>query len=620
VTAPTPPSVRRYVVGLTLASAAALAVSAWLALRGAPYTWQAAAIAAGLGLSIFILQRRGLVLHWSGQRTITTIDEPAVMLALLLLPAGVAPFLVALGVLGVQLVARRTAIKRVFNVAAYSLAAALATGVHLALLTVAPPLVASAIAIVVYTLTSMLAVSALFARLEGGRTLRVFRSRFGRTAPVHASLGGAGVVVGVALWTIHPLALVAVVPFLVMGLGFIRVDARSQREVFVRARLADTSAALGVHASEAEVAQRVVDTCGDVFLAGEATLTLDGPGASRAWRREFEGGAAPGAAPLSAPLVAPDGRAIGRLDVYPARRAHRVQAVEVDQHLITIVAGQAASAISAARALAEILEVTRHNESIVGHAPAGILSLDAAGRVTQLNTQLVRALGADDDPRGRPAAEWEPLAQHAALVDATLALVAGVPFYDLELAPVMPGGPWLSASGVPLEGGLGSVILLADVSVHKRAEEALRSQTLTRPFVRRLVLSIVARMSAPPQVIAEVGRGLAGELKLDSPEDFASAFRALGLGDLRFVRRDGDTFRFVADDLLERQQRSRMPTCHLALGFVEGGVAAFTGAGSLGSELRCQSQGHAHCEFVVQRQELPVKRASARRANASKAS
>ena len=569
-------------------------------------------MALALGVAIFLFQRHGLVLPFGRQGTITTVDEPAVLLALLLLPAGAAPLLVALGVFAVQLVAGRAWIKRVFNVAAYTLAAALATGVHVLLSLWLPPLVAGAIAVAVYTLTSMLAVSALFARLESRPMMRVFRDRFGRTAPVHASLGGAGVVVGVALWQLHPLALLAILPFLVIGLAFVRLDARTQREVQVRTRLAEMSSFLGVRASEEEAAVRVLDTCGDLFLAGAAALTLDGPGTPRAWRRDFESGAAAGAKPLSAPLVAPDGSAIGRLEVYPSQRAHRVQALEVDERLLTVVAAQAASAISAARALAELLELTRLNESIVGHAPAGILSLDPSGRITQLNTQLVRALGADDDPRGRLAVEWEPLAQHAPLVEATRALVDGVPFYDLELPPTMPGGPWLSASGVALEGGLGSVVMLSDVTVHKRAEEALRSQTLTRPFVRRLVLSIVARMSAPPQVIAEVGRALAAELRMQSAEEFASAFRAMGLGNLRFVDRDGDTFRFLADDLLERQPRSRMPTCHLALGFVEGGVAAATGAGSLGSEMRCQSQGHAHCEFVVRRQELHVRRVAAR--------
>ena len=602
------PVVRRYVASLTLAAAAGLAGSGVLLAASWPpaaLAWPVAIVLVG---GVFVFQRRGFVLHWGGQRTITTIDEPAVMLALLLLPAGAAPFLVALGLGAVQRVARRTRIKAVFNVAAYTLAAALATFVHVALSLVLPNLAAAAAAIVVYTLTSTLTVSALFARLEGGRALRVFFDRFGRTAPVHASLGAAVIVIGVALWGLHPVALLAMVPFIVLGLGFVRVDARSQREVLVRSRLADMAAALGVHASERDVVDRVLDTCGDLFLAGAATITLDRPGAAAdVVRREFEGGAAPGEAPLSAPLVARDGRAIGRLDVFPARRARRVQAAEVDARLLTVVAGQAASAITAARALAELMEATRLNEGIIGHAPAGIVSLDTSGRITQLNTHLLRALGAKEDPRGMHAADWEPLARHPALAEAMRALAAGVPFYDLDMPPAMPGGPWLSASGVLLEGALGSVVLVSDVSTHKRAEEALRGQTLTRPFVRRLVLSIVARMSAPPSVIAEVGRGLAAELDLRAPEEFAAAFRSLGLGNLHFDGVDGDNYRFVADDLLERQSSARQPTCHLALGFVEGAVAAGRQA-SLGSEVRCQSQGHPRCTFIVRPRPLATTR------------
>lgn len=149
------------------------------------------------------------------------------------------------------------------------------------------------------------------------------------------------------------------------------------------------------------------------------------------------------------------------------------------------------------------------------------------------------------------------------------------------------------------------------IEAHKAADAATRSQTLTRPFVRRLVLSIVSRMNAPRNVITEVGRGLA-ELDVRTIAEFTEGFREMGLGNLHLDRRDGESYVFTADDLLERQNRSKQPTCHLALGFVEGAVAALHGA-SLGSELRCQSQGHPVCVFVVQPRALPLPRSPAAR-------
>jgi hypothetical protein len=158
----------------------------------------------------------------------------------------------------------------------------------------------------------------------------------------------------------------------------------------------------------------------------------------------------------------------------------------------------------------------------------------------------------------------------------------------------------LSASGVPLgAGGAGAVILVHDVTAHRQAEEAVRSQMMTRPFVRRLVLNLAGRLRVPPAAIAEVGRSLAAEAEQHGVEEFAAAFRSMGLGNLEFERREGENYIFHADDLLERRTRASQPTCHLALGYVQGAVTAIHGGLALGSELRCQSQGHPKCVFVV---------------------
>lgn len=581
-------------VGLVvvLAAGGVLASLVHFALGGAAPWWT---LALGLGLiaALTVAHRHGFVLHWRGERTVTTLDEPAIVAALLALPLGAVPIVVGISVAIAQRLARRAPIKALFNVAAYTVAAVVATATLIAMQAAgAHVIVAATISVAAYTTASHAIVSLLLAFLSGSDAAKVFVQRYGITTLAHIGIGATVATVGAALWALHPFALLAVLPAAALGYAFVRVNARAEREVHVRRRLAEMTLALTGTSREEDVADAVLHACGDVFLAGRATVRVG----EREWSRDFESGPDQKRRPLEARLARRDGSPLGALVVQPARRANQAQTFAVDEHLLTVVAGQAAATLEAAQSLHHILELTRLAESIVGNAPTGILALDANGRIRQLNSHLARALGADGDPRGALATEWEPLAQHHALLDNVRALIAGVPFYDLELAPIMPGGPTLASSGVPLEGGLGSVVLVSDITAHK---EAQRSQMLTRPFVRRLVLSIVSKLHAPRASIALVGRELADELDLASVQDYIAAFREMGLGNLHYEGRDGDNYRFRADDLLERLPRSTLPTCHLALGFLEGAVARTRREGSLGTEVQCQSQGHSHCRFVV---------------------
>ena len=78
-----------------------------------------------------------------------------------------------------------------------------------------------------------------------------------------------------------------------------------------------------------------------------------------------------------------------------------------------------------------------------------------------------------------------------------------------------------------------------------------------------------------------------------------AAFEDLGLGRLRLSDRDGRTYTFEGDDLLEVRPGSTRPTCYLALSYLEGAVRAAEGLATLGAEVKCQSRGDARCLFIV---------------------
>jgi PAS domain S-box-containing protein len=139
-----------------------------------------------------------------------------------------------------------------------------------------------------------------------------------------------------------------------------------------------------------------------------------------------------------------------------------------------------------------------------------------------------------------------------------------------------------------------------DVTEQKLAEGAMRTQTISRSLVRRLVLDMVQKARVSESVLRELGRGLAGDQDLGAnPISYVEAFREMGLGDLRLVSGAGGRYRFAGSDLLERQEDASLPTCALALGYLEGVVRRLDGRVALGTELKCQSTGAHECEFVV---------------------
>lgn len=608
--------VEPYVITLAVLSGISTALSFSLVVQPTVrWSLQAVALLAGYTAGYVFLQRRGFVLHWRKQRILTTLDEPMVYLALVTLPFPSSVLVVFMGTVSAQVMAGRKPIKSMYNIAGYTLAATSASIVFLLVrsFTPLPPLVAALPSMFAYTLTSNLLVSGIFSRVEGEPVLKVFRQRFLVSTPLHGLLGGSFGFAAVVMGSYHPLSLLLLAPLTLLALGFAKLDAGAEREILVRRRLAQMEQQLVSTSDEETVVESVLVACQDMFLAGCATITLNLiDGEERSWYREYEGGPRD-APPLVSVMLDRTGAEIGRIAI--KSRAHRKESLtDADQPLLDIVAARAATGIERARAMRELIHLKNLHEEIVQNVPAGVVRVDQDGRILQANAFLLRALGQSEAPAmGESVFTWAPLQQVPEFYPQVRGVLTGTPFFDFELRLPDERGTTLSASGVALPGGTGAIVLFSDVTAQRLAAEATLSNTLTRPFVRRLVLSLVGGLNIPRETIASVGRSLARELALTDMREFAAAFRATGLGNLNFESKDGNKYHFVADDLLEKRVGASQPTCHLALGFLEGAVGAVHGGSALGTELRCQSKGHAQCVFVVQPRADPVATVTVRR-------
>lgn len=598
----------RYVAGVAGLAGLAVAVAAGVTAAHGIAPWGPAyvlAVYAGLLLvAVGVLQRSSMAFEVAGERLTVSIEECLVFLALLTLAPAATPLLVGVATLGGQVASRRSPQKVVFNVGTYSLAAACAAATYMALVSSGlAPLLAAFPAIAVYSLGSNLVVAGLFARLESRPLGETYARRFLLPAALQIGVGASAGVALYGLWLHHPLATVAVIPFGVLAKGYVRLAADSNRKLAVHKGLAAVGHSLAGNSDLDSIADRVLTTTGDVLQPGAIDLVLyAGHGGDPArWSREFEGGLAQGRSEIRAELPGPDAP-LGHIVVHPSQRStHRFG--EAEREILRIISGQAATAFRNARALHELLEVKDLNREVLEHAPAGVVRVNVHGRVVQANTAMRGLLGAPGEAplAGRPLLEGVLAQDQPALAEEVRRMLAGQPFYELEVQ--LADGRAFIVAGVPLRNGgqpSGGIVLFADITVRKQMEDAVRSQSLARPFVRRLVLDLVGSVGANSQATAAVGRRLGQEVRGRTPEECAEAFRAMGLGDLRYVARADDTYTFEGDDLLTRRARSRLPTCHMALGYIEGAIAALGPGDALGTEVRCQSQGHASCVFVVQ--------------------
>lgn len=158
----------------------------------------------------------------------------------------------------------------------------------------------------------------------------------------------------------------------------------------------------------------------------------------------------------------------------------------------------------------------------------------------------------------------------------------------------------IEAAGHPViyDGRIADQSIVRDITRRKTAEAELRLQTLARPLVRDIMLTLLRHVPVPQEAAADVGRRLS-VTRFETVGAAVAAFRTMGLGDLRLVRQDAGRIEFEGHDLLEHRSGVTQPTCYLSLGFLEGALTGVMGAQVRGMETRCCSLGHETCRFVL---------------------
>jgi predicted hydrocarbon binding protein len=386
-----------------------------------------------------------------------------------------------------QLKTRRPFLRGISNVSIVTLSAGAAVLAHALLASLLPDPVAIAGAIVAYTLATHVLVSSIFALREGVSVRVVFLERFLLPSALHVALGIAGGVAILGLWSFHPAAVAALLPFAWLARQHVQLVGRAERESLVHKRLADTTRSLVGERDLDRVAERILAACGDLFQAGRAELVVSDAGKERRWSREFEGGWNTSRRPLAARLAGVDDAPLGALLVQPNLRLNRAYD-GVDELLLGIVASDGAAALANVRALRE---------------------LDAA-------------------------------------------------------------------------------------------QQALLSQRVARPLVRRIVRGLMTETRADALVLLRMGEQLASGVEEPTVEASTRAYAQMGLGHLRLTSAEGAHYEFVGSELMEEAPGARASTCYLALGFLCGAVGRARGGTARGSEVACRSRGDPECRFVLQ--------------------
>lgn len=351
---------RRYIQGVIALGAVVLAASAAAlgveAAAGALASWPVWALLAGLIAGSWIILRRLLLFDWRGQRVALAPDEVLVLVALLSLPPALVVLFALPSMAVFQVSTRRGFLRGGFNVAVLLVSAGAAVAADAALLALrAPALVAALGGIAAYTATNLLLVANFFALRERADVFLVYKERFLVPTAFHFGLALCVGVPLVALWALHPLAVLSLAPLAWFAAQHMQLLARTDRESLVHKRLAEMDHELVGAPDVDAVAARVIDTCGDIFHAGHVTMTVaaDDGRPPRSWSRDYPGGFDPRIPPLAEVVPDPRGGPLGAITVHPTRDAGERYG-PAERALLRIVAGDAAASIQNARALRQL--------------------------------------------------------------------------------------------------------------------------------------------------------------------------------------------------------------------------------------------------------------------------
>jgi PAS domain S-box-containing protein len=586
---------------MVVAAAGVLAATlwgAWSTIRGAPVDLPRVGLFLALGASSYLILSNLVLFDWRGQRVALAPDEVLVFLALLALP----PQMVVLFAVPAMTVhmwrTKRAFLRSASNVAVLVLASA-AGAVAYSAMRAAGILDTLAIpgALVLYTGTTHLLVSSVFALREGAPVSTVFGERFLVPTLLHVALGVSGGVAIVGLWRFHPLALLALLPFAYLGNRHLALVARTEREALVNRRLREVSLALAGERDVDSVASRVLRTCGELLRAGRAEIVLDEGGRERRWSRDFEGGAHPETRPLAASFTGVDGGIAGALLVLANGRT-REPFQEADEHLLHIVAAETGAALANARALRDLDAARARLETVLSVADDGVLLVGTDGLVQYANAAGRSMLGLRQ-PQGAPARD---LFDDVTFLPDALQGVAGGHLYATMARGTERRFPAeVSAAPVHEEGKLAAVLVVVrDATERKAAEQAMLSSRVARPLVKRIVRTLMEETGADSMVLMRLGETLAREADAADMADFARAYAEMGFGRLVPLATDGKRSEFRGEALFEARTGARATTCYLALGYLCGAVGRQHEQGvARGAEVSCVSRGDAECRFVV---------------------
>lgn len=133
----------------------------------------------------------------------------------------------------------------------------------------------------------------------------------------------------------------------------------------------------------------------------------------------------------------------------------------------------------------------------------------------------------------------------------------------------------------------------------KEAEARERRQLVTRRVVRHVLREMGSHGGETARMRRSLGRSIAEETPAATLDEYLDALDAAGIRSVHVESAKGDRFVFMGENLLEVTPGFAVPTCHITLGYVEGALAKLHQKPVLGSDIACQSRGHAQCRFVV---------------------
>lgn len=204
-----------------LACLAALLVQTWsLAL-------QDLAVAALLVGAFVGLESLRIRFAWRGVHATSALTEAGVFVGLVALPLGLATAALVAARLGRAIVTRQAPVKAAFNAAQAALAFGLAGLVAGALGSAgAPALVAAVVGTFAFSVGGEVLLSALFGAIERAPPLRAYRERFALENALSFAFGASFGAAALALYGMHPLAVVGVVPPLLLVADHARLRMR----------------------------------------------------------------------------------------------------------------------------------------------------------------------------------------------------------------------------------------------------------------------------------------------------------------------------------------------------------------------------------------------------------